>query len=137
MPADAQAIEVLNERIYRIEIEVDGLKSDFSDHRVAVAKLTEQVASHETRGGERHQQVITAINDLKIDYRAMLQQQSKESSERMALYGKIALGILGILGTIVGGIYGMTPTAKPTATAPAPVSAPASEPSTPVPSRGP
>lgn len=131
MPSDSpQAFEIFNERLYRMEVEVDSLKSDFADHRVAVAKLTEQVASHETRGGERHQQVLTAINDLKIDYRALLQQQAKDSADRMALYGKIALGILGIVGTIVGGIYGMTPTAKPTMAAPPAASTPA--PSSPV-----
>lgn len=114
MSNDTQ-FSALNERIYRIEVEVDGLKSDFADHRVAVAKLTEQVASHEVRGAERHQQVLSAIGDLKLDYRGLLQQQAKESSERLALYGKIALGILGIVGTVVAGIYGMTP---PTTAAP-------------------
>jgi hypothetical protein len=136
MPADTQAIDVLNERIYRIEIEVDGLKSDFSDHRVAVAKLTEQVTSHEIRGAERHQQVLSAIGDLKTDYRAMLAQQATERSEQFAFYSKVALGVLGIVSTIVAGIYGMTPTQKSTA-APAPASAPAPETSSPVPSREP
>lgn len=117
------ALDMLNERLYRVETEVDSLKSDFADHRVAVAKLTEQVAAHETRGAERHQQVLGAIGDLKLDYRTLMQQQAKDTSERMALYGKIALGVLGILSTIVAGIYGMTPS-KSTQTQPA-VAAPA------------
>jgi hypothetical protein len=114
------ALDMLNERLYRVETEVDSLKSDFADHRVAVAKLSEQVSSHEIRGAERHQQVIAAIGDLKTDYRSMLAQQAAERSQQFAFYSKVALGVLGIVSTIVAGVYGLTPTkAKTTASPPA------------------
>lgn len=117
--ATQHALDMLNERLYRVETEVDSLKSDFADHRVAVAKLSEQVSSHEIRGGERHQQVLSAIGDLKTDYRAMLAQQAAERSEQFAFYSKVALGVLGIISTIVAGIYGFTPNKTKTTAAPA------------------
>lgn len=112
------ALDMLNERLYRVETEVDSLKSDFADHRVAVAKLSEQVSSHEIRGAERHQQVMAAIGDLKIDYRAMLVQQATERSQQFAFYSKVALGVLGIVSTIVAGVYGFTPSKTKTTAAP-------------------
>jgi hypothetical protein len=123
------ALDMLNERLYRVETEVDSLKSDFADHRVAVAKLSEQVSSHEIRGAERHQQVIAAIGDLKTDYRAMLAQQATERSQQFAFYSKVALGVLGIVSTIVAGVYGFTPSkTKPTAAPPASQSAAGTQP---------
>jgi hypothetical protein len=103
------------------------------------------VISHEARGAERHQQVIGAIHDLKIDYRTMLAQQTadakadrdarfKEQADRMALYGKIALGILGIVSTVVAGIYGLTPPIQPN-TPPTTQTAPPA--TTPAPDHGP
>jgi chromosome segregation ATPase len=138
MPDSPATVEVLNERMFRLETEVDTIKHDLSDQKITIARITEQVAAHEHRGEERHQQVLTAIRDLRDDYRGILKQQaedareereahSKAAADRLALLGKIALGVLGIVSTLVAGIYGFAPSKPKTESSPAPVSAPAAE----------
>lgn len=111
--------EVANERLFRLETEVDAIKTDISEQKVTIARITEQVAAHEHRGEERHQQVLTAIRDLRDDYRGILKQQaedarvereahSKAAADRLALLGKVALGILSIVSAVVAGIYGLS-----------------------------
>ena len=109
-----------DERLLRLENEVNGLKSDLSQQKISLARIAEQVTAHESQGVERHKQVIAAISDMKDDYRNLLHQQAtdaraeraaqaKAASERLALVGKIVLGILSIAGTVVAGIYGLSP----------------------------
>jgi hypothetical protein len=124
-------LDVVNERLYRLETEVDTVKSDLNDQKVAVARLSEQVTSHEKRGEERHQQLLTTLGEMKTDYRTVLQQQTQHLQERSAFQNKLILGILGILSTVAGGIYGLSPSkeaAKEAASPPPPAeAAPASE----------
>jgi hypothetical protein len=98
-----------NERLYRLETEVDNLKNDVNDQKVAVARLSEQVTSHEKRGEERHQQILGVLGDLKTDYRAAMKQQADDAQARQAFQSKLILGVLGIISTVAGGIWGMTP----------------------------
>jgi Asp-tRNA(Asn)/Glu-tRNA(Gln) amidotransferase A subunit family amidase len=120
MPELAASSDVVNERLYRLESKVDALESDLSDQKVSMARITEQVASHEAHGVERHQQVMSAIQDMKTDYRALLKQQAEDArvereahaaaaAERLALVGKITLTLLGIASTVVAGMYGFSP----------------------------
>ena len=119
MPELAASPAVVNERLYRLESKVDALESDLSEQRVSIARITEQVTSHEAHGAERHQQVLSAIHDMKTDYRALLKQQAEDArmereahaaaaAERLALVGKITLTILGIISTVVAGMYGFS-----------------------------
>jgi len=114
-----QAPAVSNERLFRLETEVDTIKSDLSEQKITIARITEQVAAHEHRGEERHQQVLTAIRDLRDDYRGILkqqaadtraerEQQAKAASERLTLVGKITLTILSIVSVVVASIYGLS-----------------------------
>jgi len=109
-----------DERLLRLENDVSDLKSDLSQQKVSLARIAEQVSSHESQGVERHKQVIAAIADMKEDYRTLLIQQAQDAraerkahadaaSERLALVGKITLGILGIIGTVVASVYGLSP----------------------------
>lgn len=119
-------LDVVNERLYRLETEVDNVKTDLTEQKVAVARLSEQVTSHEKRGEERHQQLLSALQEMKTDYRTVMQQQTQHLQEKAAFQNKLILGILGILSTVAGGIYGLSPAkdAPADAAAPAPVSAP-------------
>ena len=118
-------LDVVNERLYSLETEVDTVKSDLNDQKIAVARLSEQVTSHEKRGEERHLQLLGALQEMKADYRTVLQQQTQHLQEKAAFQNKFLLGILGLLSTIAGGIYGFGPKAE----APqAPVALPASVP---------
>lgn len=108
-----------SERLYRLETEVDAIKNDLSEQKITIARITEQVAAHEHRGEERHQQVLTAIRDLRDDYRGILKQQaidareerevqSKAAADRLALLGKVTLTILSIVSAVVASIYGLS-----------------------------
>lgn len=119
VPVISPAPVVSNERLFRLETEVDTIKADLSEQKVTIARITEQVAAHEHRGEERHQQVMTAIRDLRDDYRGILKQQaednriereahSKAAADRLALLGKVTLTVLSIVSAIVAGIYGMS-----------------------------
>lgn len=116
-------LDTVNERLYRLETEVDNVKSDLNEQKVAVARLSEQVTSHEKRGEERHQQLLGALAEMKMDYRSIMQQQAEEAKERSAFQNKLILGILGIISTVAGGIWGLTPKEE-AAKAAAPVAAP-------------
>lgn len=116
-------LDVVNERLYRLETEVDNVKSDLNEQKVAVARLSEQVTSHEKRGEERHQQLLGALAEMKMDYRAVMAQQAEEAKERSAFQNKLILGILGIISTVAGGIWGLTPKEQAPKAA-APVAAP-------------
>jgi len=129
------SIDAVNERLFRLEAEVDDVKSDLSEQKVAVARITEQVSAHEKRGEERHVQLMSAITEMKQDYRMVFQQQAEDSKAhlkaqmdanrtRSANQTKIILAIITTIGTIVGAIYGFSPTiavnAETSASAPAP-----------------
>jgi hypothetical protein len=116
-------LDVVNERLYRLETEVDNVKSDLNEQKVAVARLSEQVTSHEKRGEERHQQLLGTLAEMKMDYRAVMTQQAEEAKERSAFQNKLILGILGIISTVAGGIWGLTPKEE-AAKAAAPMAAP-------------
>jgi hypothetical protein len=118
-------LDVVNERLYRLETEVDNVKTDVNEQKIAVARLSEQVTSHEKRGEERHLQLLSALQEMKADYRTVLQQQTQHLQEKAAFQNKLILGILGIVSTVAGGIYQFSPKAE----APqAPVALPASVP---------
>lgn len=102
-------MDVVNERLYRLETEVDSVKNDLNDQKVSVARLSEQVSSHEKRGEERHQQLLSALTDMKTDYRSVMKQQADDAQARQAFQNKLILGVLGIISTVAGGIWGMTP----------------------------
>lgn len=120
-------LDVVNERLYRLETEVDTVKADLNDQKVAVARLSEQVTSHEKRGEERHQQLLGALAEMKMDYRAVMAQQAEEAKERSAFQNKLILGILGIISTVAGGIWGFSPKEE-AQKAPAAAAAPAETP---------
>ena len=105
-------LDAVNERLYRLETEVDNVKTDLNEQKVAVARLSEQVTSHEKRGEERHQQLLSTLQEMKTDYRTVLQQQTQHLQEKAAFQNKFLLGILGLLSTIAGGIYGFGPKAE-------------------------
>ena len=122
MPNDVPsfAMEAVNERLYRLESEVDSLKSDFMEQKVAVARITEQVSAHEKRGEERHQQILSAINDIKTDYRSVLKQQADDAKaqvqahleankERSQQQTKIILAVIGLISTVAGLAWGLSP----------------------------
>jgi biopolymer transport protein ExbB/TolQ len=137
MPVDAGALDTVNERLFRLEAEVDGVKSDLSEQKIAVARITEQVSAHEKRGEERHVQLMSALNELKQDYRGVFHAQAEDAKahlkaqlesdrERSANQTKIVMAILGLLGSVLGAMYGFdwsqtpeTPTTQPS-TQPAP-----------------
>jgi hypothetical protein len=119
-----------NERLYRLETEVDTVKSDLNDQKVAVARLSEQVTSHEKRGEERHQQILGALQEMKVDYREVMRQQAQEAREHEAFRNKLILGILGIVSTVATGIWGLSPKDAPHKAVDA-VVAPAHAPETP------
>jgi hypothetical protein len=102
-------LEVVNERLYRLETEVDAVKADLTDQKVAVGRLMEQVSSHEKRGEERHLQLLSALGEMKTDYRAVLKQQTEDAQSRQAFQNRLIIGILGLLSTVAGGIWGMSP----------------------------
>ena len=129
MPADLTqtSFEAVNERLYRLEHEVDEVKKDVNDQRVSIARITEQVASHEKRGEERHVQLMSAIQEMKQDYRAVFSQQAEESKAQIQAQiqagqnqTKIIMAVIGAIATIVGAIYGLSPSqvAKMPATIP-------------------
>ena len=110
---------VSDERLFRLETEVDAIKADLSEQKITIVRITEQIAAYEHRGEERHQQVLTAIRDLRDDYRGILkqqaadtraerEQQAKAASERLTLVGKITLTILSIVSVVVASIYGLS-----------------------------
>jgi hypothetical protein len=132
MSVDVNALDTVNERLFRLETEVDSVKSDLSEQKVAVARITEQVAAHEKRGEERHQQLMSTLTELKQDYRGVLIAQSEDAKahlkaqleadrERAANQTKIALAVLTLLGSVLGAIYGFSGPSFP----PPPVAAPA------------
>lgn len=106
-------LDGVNERLYRLETEVDTVKADLNDQKVAVARLSEQVTSHEKRGEERHQQILGALQDMKSDYRAVMRQQVEEAREREAFRNKLIVSILGIISTVAGGVWGLSPKEVP------------------------
>ncbi len=133
------AINAVNERLFRLEAEVDEVKSDLSEQKVAVARITEQVAAHEKRGEERHVQLMSAITEMKQDYRLVFQQQAEdskahfkaqmdESRTRSANQTKIILAIITTIGTVVGAFYGLSPGIPVHVNTEASTSAPASTP---------
>ena len=118
MPADLTqtSFEAVNERLYRLEHEVDDVKKDVNDQRVSIARITEQVASHEKRGEERHVQLMSAIQEMKQDYRSVFSQQAEESKAQIQAQiqagqnqTKIIMAVIGAVATIVGAIYGLAP----------------------------
>lgn len=142
--------EAVNERLYRLETEVDSVKADLSDQKVAIARVTEQVTAHEKRGEERHTQLMSAITDMKTDYREVLKKQAEDSKMhlqaehesarlRSEQQTKVLLAVIGLLSTIAGAIWGFsgqqsTQLAAPPAaqSAPSPAQpAPAAEPHSP------
>ncbi len=123
-------LDAVNERLYRLETEVDNVKTDLNEQKVAVARLSEQVTSHEKRGEERHQQLLSTLQEMKTDYRTVLQQQAAEAQERSAFHNKLIIGILGLMTTIAGGIWGMSPSVAAPKAVPAAIPAPVA-PSTP------
>lgn len=114
------SMEAVNERLYRLENEVDAIQADLSEQKVAMARVTEQVAAHEKRGEERHVQLIGAIQDIRSDYKALMKQQSDDSRvllstfaesvrEKSANQTKIILAIITLLTTIAAAMYGFNP----------------------------
>lgn len=124
------SFEAVNERLYRLEHEVDEVKKDVTDQRIAIARITEQVSSHEKRGEERHVQLMSAIQEMKQDYRLVFSQQSEESKAQIQAQiqsghnqTKIIMAIIGAIVTLWGAMYGLSPQKAPAA---APVKAPVS-----------
>jgi CHASE3 domain sensor protein len=93
-------LEVVNQRLVSLEAEVDEVKVDLTEQKSAVKRLHDQVTSHERRGEERHQQILLAIQDMRLDFRSVLQQQAEESKSMLSTQTKllVALGISSVLG---------------------------------------
>lgn len=108
MPVDFNA-DAVNERLIRLETEVDSVKADMTEQKVAVARLGEQVQAHEKRGEERHQQILTALTDMKIDYRDMLQTQHEASKLRSEQQTRILLAVIALISSIAGAIWSFSP----------------------------
>ena len=87
-------------RLSRVEADVTELREQLTDERIATGRLAAQVSAHEERGQERHQQVIAALDAVRADQRLA----AEAAAEREGRLAKIALAVIGILGTAVTGI---------------------------------
>ena len=109
-------LEVVHNRLSRLEKEVDEVKSDLNEQKVAVVRISEQVSAHSARGEERHTQLLGEFKDMKTDFRSLLRQQAEDAHARQAFQNKLVLTILGIISTIVAGVYGFKAPATPETT---------------------
>jgi CHASE3 domain sensor protein len=89
-------------RLSRVEADVTELREQLTDERIATGRLAAQVSAHEERGQERHHQLIVALDAMRADQR----QASEAAAEREGRLAKIALAVIGILGTAVTGLLG-------------------------------
>lgn len=103
MPPEAA---VTHERMSRLETEVDALKTAVQENRIDVARIQEQVAAHEKRGEERHVQLLTALTEIKNDYRVALREEREltmaDKADQRAFWAKIILAGIGLAGGALG-----------------------------------
>jgi len=102
-------LDVVHNRLSRLEKEVDGVKSDLNEQKLAVVRISEQVTAHSARGEERHAQLLGEFRDMKTDFRILLRQQTEDAQSRQAFQNKLFLAVLGIVSTLVAGVLGFKP----------------------------
>jgi len=100
-------IDELSERLYRVEASVEELREEITEERIVSARIGAQVAAHESRGQERHSEVLAAIAALRDDHRAMMTAQIERERQRLEVLGRVALSVVGVIGTVAAGYYGI------------------------------
>jgi phage terminase small subunit len=94
MPVD---LHQLDHRLGAVERDVADLRDALTEERIATSRLAAQVDAHEVRGQERHAEVLASVKSLRDDVR----QLGTQAAAREGRLGKIALSILGVLGSAV------------------------------------
>jgi len=94
MPVDLQQ---LDHRLGAVERDVAELRDALTEERIATSRLAAQVDAHETRGQERHAEVLAQMSQLRDDVRLMGQQ----GAAREGRLAKITLSIIGVLSAAV------------------------------------
>lgn len=89
-PAD---FDQLDHRLAIVERDVAELRDTLTEERIATSRLAAQVSAHESRGQERHAEVLAMFGALRDDMR-----------QRDARAQKIVLGIIGVLSTAVSAL---------------------------------
>ncbi len=89
--------ERIDHRLSVVERDVAELRDTLTEERIATSRLTAQVSAHETRGQERHAEVLAMFATLRDDVRGM----AAQSAAREAKSQKIALAVISVLGTAV------------------------------------
>lgn len=90
-------LDRLDHRLAIVERDVAELRDTLTEERIATSKLAAQVSAHETRGQERHAEVLAMFAALRDDVRSM----AADSAAREAKSQKIALAVISVLGTAV------------------------------------
>jgi hypothetical protein len=86
-------LEQLDHRLAIVERDVAELRDTLTEERIATSKLAAQVSAHETRGQERHAEVLAMFGVLRDDMRV-----------RDARAQKIVIAIIGVLSTAVSAL---------------------------------